>query len=483
MFDVSITKAEYVQNKSLVLDLEFTKIKEGVSYPEITFINGSANTNISTGKSLSKLDDLKVGQKRKETITENLIPGVYKLQIFDAAVSEGTKTVVYGDKVFKIEYALLPPPVPFSEVTTLKGPIIVSGGLPDRVFDISVTSATYNEAGILILDLDLIKKKNSTNSKLSIKAEKKVLMGSAPSIFYDIATLDLGSYSLNEKIKETVSIKIPAGEYIFVVSDTGNDNVLYQQKKFVLETVSKPVDKQSKNNGISIPELIKKYEPGTARTNDRIFDVEVKSATYDKNDTLYLDLEFTGVKISKTAKPDYLIIQVGGSGADSPKKIPTFDFKQVGEKKYQKVSTVLSPGKYLLTFSDSATGVTYAPQPFTLVGNNSEDSPKDDVLDKGNPEELLAQNEKFSNPFKNLGSFEKITSAVLTGIVIPVGLPVLAIFIMYTGFLFVKARGNPAELVNAKKAAKWTAIGGFIMIGALTIVQFIQATFNNITGM
>ncbi len=40
MFDVSITKAEYVQNKSLVLELEFTKIKEGISYPEITFING-----------------------------------------------------------------------------------------------------------------------------------------------------------------------------------------------------------------------------------------------------------------------------------------------------------------------------------------------------------------------------------------------------------------------------------------------------------
>jgi len=54
--------------------------------------------------------------------------------------------------------------------------------------------------------------------------------------------------------------------------------------------------------------------------------------------------------------------------------------------------------------------------------------------------------------------------------------------VIYTGFLFVMARGNPSKIEEARTALLWTLIGGVILLGAQGITLAIQETVTSITG-
>jgi len=66
---------------------------------------------------------------------------------------------------------------------------------------------------------------------------------------------------------------------------------------------------------------------------------------------------------------------------------------------------------------------------------------------------------------------EAIASAVTA-----IGIPLVAIFLVWSGFLFVTARGNEEQLKKAKTTLSWTLIGGAVLIGArvlaIAIVNF-----------
>lgn len=59
---------------------------------------------------------------------------------------------------------------------------------------------------------------------------------------------------------------------------------------------------------------------------------------------------------------------------------------------------------------------------------------------------------------------------------IKVGLPVIALAIIYSGFLFVKAQGNPEKITEAKDALLYTLVGAAILLGAWAISQLISNT-------
>jgi hypothetical protein len=89
----------------------------------------------------------------------------------------------------------------------------------------------------------------------------------------------------------------------------------------------------------------------------------------------------------------------------------------------------------------------------------------------------------FQNPFKNLDTFPKIFKAVYDGIIMPIAIPFIAIFIMYSGFLFVIARksGNTRDLDKAKKTLTYTLIGAALLLGGWVITYALQGTLNAIT--
>ncbi len=68
----------------------------------------------------------------------------------------------------------------------------------------------------------------------------------------------------------------------------------------------------------------------------------------------------------------------------------------------------------------------------------------------------------------------------LIEIVLTIGVPVVTLAIIYTGFLFVKAQGNPEELKTAKKALTYTLIGAALILGAFVIASAIGSTVDEI---
>src|SRR3989344_9158122 len=81
---------------------------------------------------------------------------------------------------------------------------------------------------------------------------------------------------------------------------------------------------------------------------------------------------------------------------------------------------------------------------------------------------------KLENPLESDSILILLTK--LLDVVVQVGIPVIAIFIVYSGFLFVKAQGNDSKLSEAKVTLMWTVIGAASVLGATVISGVINAT-------
>ncbi|MEK7606135.1 MAG: hypothetical protein AAB458_00870 [Patescibacteria group bacterium] len=61
-----------------------------------------------------------------------------------------------------------------------------------------------------------------------------------------------------------------------------------------------------------------------------------------------------------------------------------------------------------------------------------------------------------------------------------IGFYVAVFFIIYSGFLFVKARGNEEALKSAKKTLLYTLIGTAVLLGATVLANVIKGTLDQI---
>ncbi len=68
----------------------------------------------------------------------------------------------------------------------------------------------------------------------------------------------------------------------------------------------------------------------------------------------------------------------------------------------------------------------------------------------------------------------------LLNIVLIIGVPIVAFFIIYSGFLFVTALGNPEGLEKAKNTFIYTLIGGALLLGAWVLAQGIASTIDSL---
>jgi hypothetical protein len=79
-------------------------------------------------------------------------------------------------------------------------------------------------------------------------------------------------------------------------------------------------------------------------------------------------------------------------------------------------------------------------------------------------------------PFNDL--FGLIT-ALIDGLM-KVGVVAAACFIIYSGFLFITAQGDPKQIETAKSNFYWTVIGTAILLGAKVIVEIIRGTITSL---
>ncbi len=61
-----------------------------------------------------------------------------------------------------------------------------------------------------------------------------------------------------------------------------------------------------------------------------------------------------------------------------------------------------------------------------------------------------------------------------------IGYYVVVLFIIYSGFKFVKARGNEKELADAKQTFLFTVIGAAILLGATLLANVISGTVDEL---
>ncbi len=90
-----------------------------------------------------------------------------------------------------------------------------------------------------------------------------------------------------------------------------------------------------------------------------------------------------------------------------------------------------------------------------------------------NPPPLL-QGTKIKNPI-SYNTINDFIKAILEG-VIKIGIPIIALAIIYSGFLFVFAQGNEGELTKAKNALLYSLVGATLLLGAWALAQLISET-------
>ena len=87
---------------------------------------------------------------------------------------------------------------------------------------------------------------------------------------------------------------------------------------------------------------------------------------------------------------------------------------------------------------------------------------------------------RLKNPLNNgIDDIPSFITAVIK-IVLYVGIPIVALAIIYTGFLFVEAQGNAEKITKAKKALVYTLIGAVLLLGAFVIAEAIVSTVDDI---
>ena len=85
------------------------------------------------------------------------------------------------------------------------------------------------------------------------------------------------------------------------------------------------------------------------------------------------------------------------------------------------------------------------------------------------------------NPLKGGGNLETFLLNILD-FVIRIGTIFVILMLVYVGFLFVKAQGEPAEITKARAALLWTVVGALILLGSKAIAIAIGATVTALGG-
>ncbi len=85
----------------------------------------------------------------------------------------------------------------------------------------------------------------------------------------------------------------------------------------------------------------------------------------------------------------------------------------------------------------------------------------------------------LTNPLTGIDSLAGFVKSILD-IVVTIGIPVITLAIIYSGFLFVKAKGDPAELKVAKETFLYTIIGAAIILGSWVFALAICRTVGDL---
>jgi hypothetical protein len=103
------------------------------------------------------------------------------------------------------------------------------------------------------------------------------------------------------------------------------------------------------------------------------------------------------------------------------------------------------------------------------------------LLFAASPFFIHAQEIVLQPPFKSTSIVELIRT-IINEILLPIGGVVAVLMVMYAGFQYVTAQGNPGKIKDASNALRWAVIGAAILLGAWVIANAIKATIDQLKG-
>lgn len=89
---------------------------------------------------------------------------------------------------------------------------------------------------------------------------------------------------------------------------------------------------------------------------------------------------------------------------------------------------------------------------------------------------------QLNNPLNsNYSSIPQFISGALK-VMVMVALPIITLFMVYSGFLFVFAQGNQEQLSKAKTNFVYVVIGSILILGAWVFASLIGGTISQLTA-
>ncbi len=86
----------------------------------------------------------------------------------------------------------------------------------------------------------------------------------------------------------------------------------------------------------------------------------------------------------------------------------------------------------------------------------------------------------WNNPL-SVNTLDELIIAILNILTI-IAIPIITLFIIYAGFLYVTARGNAEQVRTATTALTFAIIGAILIIGAVAVTTIMQSTITQFTG-
>ena len=112
------------------------------------------------------------------------------------------------------------------------------------------------------------------------------------------------------------------------------------------------------------------------------------------------------------------------------------------------------------------------------VGAQNSGNTNMNAQNSGNTNVKSSGSANLQNPL----SFGSITEVLLTilDVLIIFMVPIIILFIIYAGFLYVTARGNQSTIETAHRTLLYAVIGGLLILGARALLAVIQGTVNQL---
>ncbi len=75
-----------------------------------------------------------------------------------------------------------------------------------------------------------------------------------------------------------------------------------------------------------------------------------------------------------------------------------------------------------------------------------------------------------------------LITMILNNVVMPIAAVAVVLWIIWAGFSFVTAQGNPKKIEEAKQRLLWSLVGAGILLGAAAISEVVQRTVDSLTN-